>query len=60
MQNLGPHPGPADLESAFYQIPRTASPERTLKFEKHWFCRLTGGRTTSQYGMTPHHLRFLY
>ena len=50
IQNLGPHPRPAELESAFYQIPRPASPEHTMKFEKHWFWRLSGGQTTSQDG----------
>lgn len=37
-------PRPAESESAFSHIPRTAFPECTLKFEKHWSGRLTVAR----------------
>lgn len=30
---FGPHPRPAELEFAFYPIPRTASSEHMLRFE---------------------------
>lgn len=30
---FGPHPRPPELAFAFYPVPRTASPEHTLKFE---------------------------